>query len=334
MSALLVDLGGTQLRCGVADDARGVRVVRRARIRNFSDGCRLGEIWDGIVAAVAEFAAGVRGVVPPAAPVVVSFPGPVLNGRRILDAPTVAGPSCKLPDLRAVLAERTGRDVHILNDISAAAWHVSETVAARRFMVVTVSSGIGSKIFDRCHPKGVLDDVAYAGEIGHLAVDESPGAPECDCGGAGHLGAIASGRGIERRARHLAQSDPSFVRSACAARFGGTPETLNNEAHLVPAARLGDSWALGVVRHCTEPLARVLLAAVFATGVERVVIIGGFALGLGKVYQDLLEEEMAKRCTYRVMSGFLEQLLVMGDDDVCLRGTAAFARQMERRWTS
>ena len=89
-----------------------------------------------------------------------------------------------------------------------------------------------------------------------------------------------------------------------------------------------------MVRRCSAPLARVLLAAVFATGVERVVIIGGFALGLGKVYQDLLEEEMAKRCSYRVMSGFLEQLLVMGDDDACLRGAAAFARQMERRWTS
>jgi predicted NBD/HSP70 family sugar kinase len=204
-------------------------------------------------------------------------------------------------------------------------------VAARRFMVVTVSSGIGSKIFDRCHPKGVLDDVVYAGEIGHLVVDESPSAPECDCGGKGHLGAIASGRGIERRARRLAQSTPSFVQSACAAQFGATPETLNNEEHLVPAARLGDCWALGVVRQCTEPLARVLLAAVFAAGLERVVVIGGLALSLGEVYRDLLQEAVGKRCDYRMMSGRLGEMIVMGDKDACLLGAAAYARQLERR---
>ena len=333
MSALLVDLGGTHLRCGLSEGAQELRIVRRTRLRGF-DGRDGGRIWEDVVAAVAEFNQEVRDAVPAAAPLVISFPGPVLEGRRILDAPTVAGRASDQPDLRALLETRTSRAVHILNDISAAAWQVSTTLAAKRFMVVTVSSGIGSKIFDRSSSQGVLDDVPYAGEIGHLTVDEAPDAPRCDCGGSGHLGAIASGRGIERQARRLAQSDPAFRQSVCALQLGGIPETLNNEEHLVPAARFGDAWALGVVRRCSAPLARVLLAAVFATGVERVVIIGGFALGLGKVYQDLLEEEMAKRCSYRVMSGFLEQLLVMGDDDACLRGAAAFARQMERRWMS
>ena len=157
-----------------------------------------------------------------------------------MDAPTVAGSTAALPDLQSILVNRTGRAVHILNDISAAAWQVSTTLAAKRFMVVTVSSGIGSKIFDRSSSQGVLDDVPYAGEIGHLTVDEAPDAPRCDCGGSGHLGAIASGRGIERQARRLAQSDPAFRQSVCALQLGGIPETLNNEEHLVPGDGIVD----------------------------------------------------------------------------------------------
>jgi predicted NBD/HSP70 family sugar kinase len=182
-------------------------------------------------------------------------------------------------ELARNVTERPGASVSMSSDavrlISAAAWHVSQTVAARRFMVVTVSSGIGSKIFDRCYPNGVLDDVVYAGEIGHLVVDQTPGAPQCDCGGSGHLGAIASGSGIERQARRLAHSDPSFLQSACALRFGATPGNLNNEEHLVPAARLRDAWALGVVRQCTEPLAQVL--SVLQTTPEAFFLIVGYS---------------------------------------------------------
>ena len=116
-------------------------------------------------------------------------------------------------------------------------------------MVVTISSGIGSKIFDRKHPSGVIDSPAWAGEIGHVIADESPDAPRCDCGGLGHLGAIASGRGIERAARRCAMGEPdSFARSMCAVLYGATAFTLNNEEHIVPAAMSGDKWCLEVIR--------------------------------------------------------------------------------------
>src|SRR5205823_8314994 len=137
--------------------------------------------------------------------------------------------------------------------------HVSRCLPCRRFMVVTVSSGIGSKIFDAGNARGVIDDLPYAGEIGHAKADESDDAPACDCGGKGHLGAIASGRGILRYAKRVAAIDPAFLQSMCAGHFGATPGSLTNEDHLVPAAQLGDPWALNVVRHCTAPLARVLL---------------------------------------------------------------------------
>ena len=137
-----------------------------------------------------------------------------------------------------------------LNDVSAAAWYLSSRTRARRFLVVTVSSGIGSKLFDRDHPAGVIDDPPYAGEIGHVVVDPGDDAPLCGCGGRGHLGAISSGRGTERLARERA----AFP-------------TLTNEEHLAPppvAATPGPStWSGLPPNHWPGPWSPSSLPAVW-----------------------------------------------------------------------
>jgi predicted NBD/HSP70 family sugar kinase len=328
MAALLVDLGGTHLRCGLSLEPHHASVLQRMRIRRFVDGRENTRLWDEIIAAIEEFAVSVESLVPRHAPLVFSFPGPVLEGWRILDAPTVGRPAAAIPNLRDILSKRTGRDVHILNDISAAAWHVSRQVDGNRFMVVTVSSGIGSKIFDREHPRSVLDDVDYAGEIGHISVDDDPQAPFCDCGGRGHLGAISSGRGTENYARRTAGRDAAFAESACVKTFGATPETLTNEHHLVPAARVGDPWALGIVHHCIQPLARTVLQTVAAAGLQRVVLIGGFALSMGEQYRAMFQQAVKRICDYKVMTRYLDNLVVLGDQDACLLGAAAYASRV------
>src|SRR5205085_10876403 len=152
------------------------------------------------------------------------------------------------------------------------------------------------------HPRGVLDEVVYAGEIGHAKVEHAADVPRCDCGGVGHLGGIASGRGIERYARLVAARDEKrFSASACAQRFGASADTLNNEHHLAPAAALGDAWALDVISQCTRPLARALVSTALAVGLEKVIIIGGFALQLGSVYLDVLRPLLKSECDYPVL---------------------------------
>jgi len=108
------------------------------------------------------------------------------------------------------------------------------------------------------------------------------------------------------------------------------PELLANEAHIVPAALAGDPWALAVVRHCAQPLARTLLPVIFAAGLQRVIVIGGFALSLGEVYRKLLVDALESRCDYRVMSGRLEGMVMLGDSEACLLGAAAYARRVLR----
>lgn len=82
-------------------------------------------------------------------------------------------------------------------------------------MAVTVSSGIGSKLCDR--------------------------PPVCDCGGRGHLGAIASGRGIERAVQRHAREDLLGFRASQLGSMEIEAEQIRNEEHVVPAGHTRSS---------------------------------------------------------------------------------------------
>ena len=271
-SALLFDLGGTHLRCACATGNDHVECMRRERIRSFRDGLTPSEIWHEIVEKICAYTSSHEGRVDRDAALVISFPGPLHEDGRIVNAPTVSGPGDKVPDLKADLSRRTGRAVHILNDISAAALYLARESQWDRFIVVTVSSGIGSKVCFRLSGNVTLFDKGpYAGEIGHLMVDPSTDAPLCDCGGKGHIGGISSGRGIEDLARRRAIASPStFCRSLCHREFGASPKTLNNGSIWFPAVRAGQ-WARSPPRGYVPGDA---LNTVIPAGIAKVFVLG------------------------------------------------------------
>ena len=324
MQALAFDLGGTFLRGALIGTGETLTALATHRLTAL-----LGDagVWDRVTDTMAAYEAAHRSALPASAPIVVAFPGPVAANSTILQAPTVAG-AAEVPDFALALGTRTGRTVHVLNDLSAAAWYLADHTDARRFLVVTISSGIGSKLFDRNHPARVLDDPPYAGEIGHFVVDDGVDAVVCDCGGRGHLGGIASGRGIERAARRQAALDPAgFARSLPAHLARGA--ALTNEAHIVAAAAEGDEWTWGVIEQCTRPLARTILAIVMAAGLDRVFIIGGFAQAVGAPYQALLTRLMLETSRYAVIRDRLESLITVvgADEHACLKGCGVYVRQ-------
>ena len=283
MRCLAVDLGGTHLRCGVVSERDELIAYERMTLPDALE-ARTDTIWATIVSRIARFAIDHQGDVEADAPIVFAFPGPVLADGASGQAPTVAR-GLPVPDLPGELRARTGRAVLMLNDVSAAAYYFEDRLNAERFAIVTVSSGIGSKIFDRRYGPGVVDDIAYAGEIGHLVVESGDDASICDCGGRGHLGAVASGRGFERRARRQAeQNKAAFAASACVRTFGATASTLNNEEHLVPSIALGDAWAVALLHASIAPLAEVLRVLTVGCGLGAVAVVGGFAQRIGAAY--------------------------------------------------
>lgn len=324
-----IDLGGSWIRSSaVLADAELTTIRKEPTPETTSSPA---DLWHRLTEQLARHAETVSPSPPSGSPLAISFPGPVEDGRRILSAPTVTADRSDMPQLAWEMEQRTGRPTRLINDVSAATWHIANEVPHRRFMVLTISSGIGSKVFDRSHPAGVLDDTPYAGELGHLVVDSSPTAPLCGCGGQGHLGMVASGRGIELHARKAACDDPaSFRRSLCHRLAGGSAQELDNERHLAPALRAGDEWASGVLERCTAPLARTLATTTLAYGLEKIFVIGGFAQALGQTYVDVLSRLTFELLDYHVARNKLDELLSLwnADEETCLQGAAVFCCHM------
>jgi glucokinase len=324
MTAFVFDLGGTSLRCGV------VRGGQLAEIETILVGTIVADApdaWDRILDHICAYCARVG---PPTTDslVVWAVPGPVRDG-LLVQAPTVRGAPGRPVALSVMLERRLGCRIALLNDVSAAAWWALESSRVERFMVVTVSSGIGSKVVVPGLAAPVIDVPLYAGEIGHVRVDFRDDAPVCDCGRIGHLGAIASGRGIERSARERALAEPAaFAHSLCAQWMRGDANALTNEAHVVPAVRADDAWATAVVVECTRPLGQLLGAVVMALGLRRIVVIGGFAHSLGARYQAILGRALAEATNYEVFAE-TNVIEVANEEFPCLRGASAFASHLQ-----
>ena len=281
MAQLVFDVGGTKTRAGLYDPIRSglVRIVSAAtpnhldfpespfeelRARLLSLMRRLaGELTDG---------GAVEGVA-------VAFAGPVDGSGKVLAAPTLWGAPLASP---YGLSDDVARlwpkaRVRVFNDVTAAGYRYLRP--GEDFCIVTVSSGIGNKVFVGGSP--MLGANARGGELGHLRVVETDDAPVCECGGRGHLGAVSSGRAVLGHARRSAPAP------------GGRALTSGD---LVAAFRRGEPWATGIVAHGAAPLGWALAAMHMAVGIERFVLVGGFALALGEGYRRLVAGAAASRC--------------------------------------
>ncbi|MFL5321531.1 MAG: ROK family protein [Myxococcaceae bacterium] len=279
MHVLVFDIGGTKTRAGVFDVARSV-LVRSKTVptpnhlerpqRSFAElRAELVGLMDELAAALDPGRTARR--------VSVAFAGPVDQAGNVLAAPTVWGTTLTSPCPLARELEQVWPHarVRVINDVTAAG-HRYLSPGRRDFAVITVSSGIGHKVF--VNGAVALGANARGGEIGHLRVDDSSDAPVCECGGRGHLGAIASGRGVLQRARQT------------------TGRTELTNAELVPAFHDRQSWAVDAVQRGAVALGLGLAAMHLAIGLERFILIGGFATALGEPYRKLVAEAAMTRC--------------------------------------
>ncbi|MGE7416195.1 ROK family protein [Methylobacterium tarhaniae] len=326
--ALVFDIGGTMTRAGLYDLAAG-RLLRteRAATPSVSAGAsepgpelrtRLYDLMERLAARL-----GADG--PDR--IVVGFPGPVDEGGVALRAPTVWGTQADPEPVAArVKAIWPGARIRVVNDLSAAGYgflrHDHDDAC-----IVTVSSGIGHKVFLDGRP--AIGPAGRGGEIGHLRVDFSDEAPLCECGARGHLAGLACGRAVPGQAMRLACRDPgAFARSSLAAPVAGRAARV--DSHLVARTfRAGDPWSAALVGALAAPLGRALAGIHAAVGVERFVIMGGFAQALGPAYLAQVGQAAAAS-TWDLGQdwGRMLELGEMGDD----AGLIGAGRLAAREW--
>ncbi|MET7762985.1 ROK family protein [Streptomyces sp. NPDC005336] len=320
-SFTVLDVGGTTLRVGSYDPAsRAVSRVRRVPVDGLGrdPAAPVAVLQQRVVdQIVREAGAHMAGVGPRA--VGLAFAGPITAGGLVLAAPTIWGRRGEPLPLAGLLTERLGVPVVVVNDLTAAAWRYAAT-EPQPFCLLTISSGIGNKVF-----RGgeiLLDADGHGGELGHWVCDTSPDAPLCDCGARGHLGAIASGRGVLAAAHRAAAADPArFARSRLAALSDGRAAALDNRG-LATAVREGDAFATEVLRGTLVHLAQAITAVFTSIGVCRYIVMGGFALAIGERYRELLVGELVRLGCFGLAAGQVDAMVSLGvaDDDHGLIG--------------
>jgi glucokinase-like ROK family protein len=180
--------------------------------------------------------------------------------------------------LRDILAGRFGLPVVVENDVNLAALGEYGFGAARgasSAACIAVGTGIGAGIvIDRKIYRGFNQS---AGEVGYLPPDVSYLGRRYE--GFGALESIASGSGVERRARQLLQELNL-----------PTPEQGPSAEEVFKAARQGEEWARRVVDETVSYLAFAVAVISAVLDPEVIVLGGGVARSADMLIEPILSE--------------------------------------------
>jgi predicted NBD/HSP70 family sugar kinase len=256
-----LDIGGTKILGVVIDDSAteadgaGPRIVARVRVPSGSGPDAVLDAADAVLRALAD-ECGIRA--DGFASVGIGIPGTVDPPTGIVRQALNLG--IEHLDLAADLRARIGREVHVENDVNAAAVGAAAVGAAQSGPASLAYLNLGTGLAAGLVLGGALWRGAggAAGEIGHVPID--PLGPECPCGQRGCIEVMASGSGIQRQ-------------------WGAAQAP--NAAELLELVAAGDALATRIVDRLVFAVASAVRLLVLTFDVDVVAIGGGLAGGFG-----------------------------------------------------
>lgn len=253
--------------------------------------------------------------------------GPLWGAGATLGFDISAALAQAVPELRWTVA----------NDLTANAVALAarpENRHLRRLVAVAVGTGLGMRTIEvRSGRVATSRDSGMQGEIGHLPVPFSLGGREiplaCDCGGPGHLAAYASGRGLNRLLRLLAEEGAPWL--------AGAAPLMEQFKHGFASEEPG---AVELLDAITRPLALTLLSVLtIDADVERIFLSGGVPFAFGDRYLDSLVGQMEAIGLYGRPGSLAGKVRITEPDgEIGLHGAGQLARAAcgravaDRRW--
>ncbi|WP_165227176.1 ROK family protein [Aquisphaera insulae] len=309
-----IDLGGTNIKCGVVDDS-GTALTS---IRIATEADRGPEFGIERLAEAAHMAvdAGNLGWDDVAA-VGLGSPGTMDLSRGMLLEPSNLPGWDHFP-LRDRLAERLGKRTFLQNDANAAALGEHWVGAGRQstsLILFTLGTGIGCGII---HEGRIVDGRhSHGGECGHMIIQADDGRL-CSCGRTGHLEAYASATSLVKRAAEaLAEDDaPSLLRELA-------PEDLTSQA-IDRAWREGDALASTLMRETARYLA-VGAVSVMHTIDPDLILFGGGMIGSGRPFLDEIRSQIHSMTFAMLARAIRVEFAALGGDAGFI-GAAGYAR--------
>lgn len=327
ISILVIDIGGTSFRSALFFKNKIVGKPIKEITPNFINNPKVGitKLQRLLINKIVKTVKRYQKISQNIKVVGISFPAPITSTGIVTQACTVWGNKGKNFHIEKQLKKfMPNIDFVITNDITAAAERYSTINKFNKldyFAIITVSSGIGGKIYDNKNKTVLLDKRSIGGEMGHVKIDFSPDAPLCDCGGRGHLGAISSGRAIEKLAITQAKKFYKEYSNSILYKYSPDPTRITNN-NLVKAIKKHDKFSLHILDKTTFHLANSISHISGNIGADRYIIIGGFALNCGSEYINSLRRSLKKVDFYGRHSSEIKKLVELGikDDNSCLIG--------------
>ncbi|TCR85837.1 ROK family protein [Rhizobium sp. BK376] len=290
--ALAFDLGGTELRAALVNDAGDLLSFSAVPTRA-TDGPA------AVIDQIEQLATAILTKAPDLSPIGIGIgaPGPLdPEAGVVIAAPTLAGWN-EVP-LADILSTRFQLPVRLENDANAAAlgeWRYGAGRGVRSMVFVTVSTGIGG---------GVIADGrilhgrrGLAAEIGHMTITGE--GERCFCGAIGCFEAVASGTALGRRATACTKcADGSLLRELSA----GADITGR---HVVEAGRKGDARAIELLNEEALWLGIGFTNLLHLYSPDILVIGGGISHGF-----DLLSEAIVATVRDRAMPAYRDVPIV------------------------
>jgi glucokinase len=261
MPTLGIDLGGTTARAAVVDEHGQILESVKLLLVERSPAAVVEVIAQAAAAALKAAQVDVRGCGVGAAGQIHRDSGviavaPNLGWRNV--------------PLGALLTDRLGRPVRVVNDLAAAAWGELNAGAGRGAQdvyVVFVGSGVGSCVI--ANSQLMRGAGGVAGELGHTKV--IPGGRRCGCGELGCLEAYAGGHNLIALAREAMEAgrSPGLLELT-----GGNP-ALVTPLMLEHAAQAGDAAAKEIHQRAGQMLGMAVANMVTVLNPARLILGGG-----------------------------------------------------------
>ena len=274
-----IDVGGTNLKAGLVDEAGNIVEVERIPL-DYKDPEQFAEVVAGLAKAVSA-KGGVA--LEEIAWVGMGMPGSVDGGnvRYLTNIPMENVP------LEELFRKHFDRPLYLGNDADCAAvgeYFSGVGQGTKDFAVVTLGTGVGCGLI----LGGKLQGGAASSEAGHLVIVH--GGEQCNCGRKGCWERYASATALIGFTKKAMAEHPESALHAVAEKNGAVDGRTSFEA-----AKAGDETALAVCRQYVEYLACGLNSLINILRPEMVALGGGVAAApeelLLKPVQELVEKE-------------------------------------------
>uniref|UniRef100_A0A8C0SL59 Glucosamine (UDP-N-acetyl)-2-epimerase/N-acetylmannosamine kinase n=2 Tax=Canis lupus familiaris TaxID=9615 RepID=A0A8C0SL59_CANLF len=280
LSALAVDLGGTNLRVAIVS-MKGEIVKKYTQFNPKTYEERINLILQMCVEAAAEAVklnCRILGVGISTGGRVNPREGVVLHSTKLIQ-------EWNSVDLRTPLSDTLHLPVWVDNDGNCAALaerKFGQGKGLENFVTLITGTGIGGGII---HQHELIHGSSFcAAELGHLVV--SLDGPDCSCGSHGCIEAYASGMALQREAKKLHDEDLLLVEGMSVPK-----DEAVSAVHLIQAAKLGNVKAQSILRTAGTALGLGVVNILHTINPSLVILSGVLASHYIHIVKDVIRQQ-------------------------------------------